>query len=169
MQKRYSIPTLSLLMILALFVWVVTANAQQRGKSASATAQAAANEPRYDDYKGVKIGMTADEVHKLLGNPTQSVDEQDFYIVSPTETVQVCYDKSQTVHAISTDYFGAGNGAPDHREVVGGEVTTRDDGSTWKLVRYEKSGFWVSYNRTAGTPATVTVTIQRISRTARAN
>jgi len=170
MHSKYSIPTFSLLVIFALFIWVVTANAQtQKSRSASTNAHATANEPRFAGYKGVKVGMTATDVHKLLGVPTQTVDDQDFYIVSENETVQVCYDKSEVVHAISIDYFGEMSKAPDYKDVVGAEVTTREDGSIWSLVRYEKYGFWVSYNRTAGTPATTTVTMQRITNTARSN
>ena len=169
-HSRHSVSTLSFLLILALFLWVVIADAQtQKSKAGDTKAHAAANEPRFGDYKGVKLGMTPAEVHRLLGAPTQTFDDQDFYIVSESETVQVCYDKSQSVHAISIDYVGELSGAPDYRNVVGDEVTIREDGSIWKLVRFEKSGFWVSYNRTAGTPAMVTVTMQKITKTARGN
>ena len=67
------------------------------------------------------------------------------------------------VVCISIDYTG-GVGAPDYRDVVGPEIDVRADGSMYKLVRYEKLGLWVSYNRTAAEPGMVTITIQKISR-----
>jgi hypothetical protein len=113
--------------------------------------------------------MPASEARKILGTPTQAADDQDFYIVSENETVQVCYDGSKNVHAISVDYTGEGSGAPSYKDVVGEDVTVRQDGSIWRMLRFEKLGFWVSYNRTAGSPATITVTLQKIVGTARAN
>lgn len=148
------------LMLLAL---IGTASAQStKQRSHLANTAAAANEPRYTDYKGVTVGMTASEVHKKLGQPTQEVDDQEFYTVSPNENVQIAYDASSTVTTISVDYFGTTSGAPDYKAVVGDNIETRADGSIWKLVRYEKAGFWVSYNRSAGESPTITVTIQKI-------
>ena len=66
------------------------------------------------------------------------------------------------VVAISVDYLAGGSGAPDYKDVIGEKVETRPDGSLYKLVRYEKAGFWVSYNRSAGN-SMVTITIQKIN------
>ena len=61
---------------------------------------------------------------------------------------------------ISVDYLG-GIGAPEYKAVVGGELERTENGSLYRIVRYESLGFWVSYNRTIGLMATVTVTIQK--------
>lgn len=120
-----------------------------------------ASEPLYSDYKGVRVGMAAEEVHKLLGKPVQTVDDQEFYIISESETVQICY-KTGKVCTISVDYMGQVSNIPDYKTVIGDSIETRPDGSMWKLVRYEKAGFWVSYNRTTGTVPMTTITIQKM-------
>jgi len=120
-----------------------------------------AQQPLFTEYKGVKLGMLAQEVRKKLGDPVLKDDEMDYYIFSEGVTTQVAYDKAKTVKAISIDFAG-GTGAPDYRAVIGTELETRPDGSAYKAIRYEALGFWVSYNRTAGPVTTVTVTIQKI-------
>ncbi len=143
-----------------------TANAQAqkvRPKAASAFGESAATQqPGYSDYKGVRIGMSTDEARAKLGQPTQQFEDQDFYVVSETETVQVFYDATHRIIAISVDYLGHKSGAPDYRGIVGANIQVKPDGSMYKLVRYEELGFWVSFNRTAGDLAIVTVTIQKI-------
>ena len=135
---------------------------------ASAQAEKAANahgpatqQPLYSDYKGVRIGMIADEVRTKLGKPTMAADDQDYYIISQTETVQIAYDDAHRAKAISVDFID-GIGAPDYRTVVGQNIETNPDGSMHKLVNYDSLGFWVSYHRTAGTVPTVSITIHRI-------
>ncbi|HEU5239478.1 MAG TPA: hypothetical protein VFU37_20270 [Pyrinomonadaceae bacterium] len=120
-----------------------------------------APQPLFTEYKGVKLGMLAQDVRKKLGDPVLKDDEMDYYIFSEGVTAQVAYDKAKTVKAISIDFAG-GAGAPDYRAVIGTELETRSDGSAYKAIRYETLGFWVSYNRTAGPVTTVTVTIQKI-------
>ena len=118
-------------------------------------------EPVYQDYKGVQIGMTADEARNKLGTPKDMSDAQDFYVFSEKETAQVFYDATKKVTAISIDYMGEGSGAPLCKAVVGTEIEHKADGSMYKLVRYPKRGYWVSYNRTAGNTPTISVTIQK--------
>jgi outer membrane protein assembly factor BamE (lipoprotein component of BamABCDE complex) len=130
----------------------------------SVRAQKASNaplgqQPLYGDYKGVRLGMAAAEVWEKLGKPTMAADDQDYYIVSQTETVQIAYDRAHKAKAISIDFID-GIGAPDYKAVVGTDVQINPDGSIHKLVSYESLGFWVSYNRQAG--GVTTVTIQRI-------
>jgi outer membrane protein assembly factor BamE (lipoprotein component of BamABCDE complex) len=163
MLKTYRCPLLWFLAAGLVLMLVGTAYTQSvRSRSNPTTTVATnTNEPRYADYKGVKIGMTVDEVHKKLGNPSQKIDDQEFYILSDTETVQICFDTSWKVCTISIDYTGP-TGAPDYRAVVGDTVETRPDGSVWQLVRYEKAGFWVSYFRSVGPVPTTTITIQKL-------
>jgi hypothetical protein len=51
---------------------------------------------------------------------------------------------------------------PSCKDVLGADAEKKTDGSVYKLIRYPKAGYWVSYSRTAGSDATVTVTMQRI-------
>ena len=142
------------------------ANAQAqnaRPKAATAFSESAATQqPLYSDYKGVRIGMSTDEARAKLGQPTRQFENQDFYVVSETETVQVIYDATHKVTAVSVDYLGDKTGAPNYKQIVGDNIQTKPDGSMYKLVRYEQLGFWVSFNRTAGEPAVISVTIQKL-------
>lgn len=121
------------------------------------------DEPIFQEYRGVKIGWLADEVRKKLGNPRDKGDEQDFYVFNDNETCQVMYDKStRQVTAISVDFLNGAREVITPQQVFGADIDAKPDGSKYKLVRYPKSGFWVSYNRTAGDSPIVTVTIQKI-------
>ena len=127
---------------------------------AAATVLPLAQEPMFSEYKGIRLGMTAQQVRGILGAPTLKADDQDYYLFSDAESAQFAYDKSQTVVTISIDYTGAG--APDYRNVVGPAIEEKEDGSLYKLVRYPAQHMWVSYNRTAGAPPIVTITIQKM-------
>jgi hypothetical protein len=151
--------------IVMIVAWgSLTDAAGQKRRTAAAREQPSApvvEEPVFSDYKGVKIGMTADEARKKLGTPQDMSDTQDFYVFSEKETAQVFYDAEKKVKAISIDYMGAASGAPECKAIVGTDLKCNADGSMYKLVRYPKQGFWVSYNRTAGDTPTVSVTIQK--------
>jgi hypothetical protein len=151
--------------ILTLVLWATFTEALgQKSRTTISRAQAeVVAVPLYRDYKGIQLGELAEDVHKKLGVPAQSDPAQDFYIFSETETAQFFYDSSKKVTAISVDYLTTGSGVPDYKQIVGADIETRADGSMYKLVRYPKAGFWVSYNRTPGTAPLVTVTIQKIS------
>jgi hypothetical protein len=112
------------------------------------------------DYKGVRIGMTADEAHAKIGTG-QRIDQQEFYVFGEQETAQLLFDKANKVMAISVDYLG-GVGAPDYRTVVGPDIHVKADGSMYKIIHYDNLGFWVSYNKTANTSVVlVSITIQK--------
>ena len=123
---------------------------------------AAIEQPLYSEYKGVRLGMTADEVRLKLGPPALKGEDQDYYVFSPKETAQIAYDGAHKVTAISVDYVD-GSGAPDPKAVVGGELEVKN-GSAYRIVRYESLGFWVSYNRSAGPMVVVSITIQRVQK-----
>lgn len=120
------------------------------------------DEPLFSDFKGVRIGMTTDEARKKLGNPRDKGDEQDFYVFNDNEAVQVYYDKAKTVSAISIDFMSGATNIPAPRDVVGADPDARPDGSSYKMVRYPKAGYWVSYSKTAGSSPTITITMQKI-------
>jgi hypothetical protein len=120
-----------------------------------------AQQPLYIEYRGVRIGMNAQDVRTKLGEPLQKGDDMDFYVFSGGhEMTQIAYDGSHAVKAVSVDYFG-GVGAPDYELVVGPNVDPKPDGSIYKLVRYDNLGVWVYYNRTGGGVPIVTITIQK--------
>jgi hypothetical protein len=150
---------------IAAVVLLSAANLMQ-AQSPKAKAQSAFNEvraaeqPLYSDYKGVRIGMTADEARSKLGQPSLKSDDQDYYTFSERETAQIAYDATHKVTIISVDYVG-GVGAPDPKTVVGGDLEAKD-GAQYKMVRYPSLGFWVSYNRSAGPMVVVTITIQKM-------
>src|ERR1043165_270484 len=118
--------------------------------------------PLFADFRGVNIGMPAEEVRKKLGGPRDKGDDQDFYVFNDTQAVQVFYDKAKTVSAISIDFLTGATGIPSPREVVGGDPDARPDGSSYKMVRYPKAGYWVSYSKSAGDSPTITITMQKI-------
>ena len=143
----------------------IEANAQAqnaRPKASSAFSEPSTQQPPYSDYKGVRIGMTTDEARAKLGQPTREFENQDLYVISATETVQVYFDDSRKITAIAVDYLGTTNAAPACKAIVGADIQTKPDGSMYKLVRYEHLGFWVSFNRTAGDVPIITVTMQKL-------
>lgn len=114
-------------------------------------------QPLYKEYRGVRLGMTAAETRAKLGEPAMKSDEQDFYVISTSETVQIAYI-GQKVVTISTDYIG-GVGAPDYRSVVGEGLLEKPDGSLFRMVMYDSQRFWVTYNKSASAVPLVTITI----------
>ena len=120
-------------------------------------------QPVFSEYRGIKIGMTADEVRKLVDKLRDKGEKQDFFVLSDTETAQVFYDKDGKVRAISIDYLGKGSDPPMPVDVLGEEIQPKSDGSMYGLKRYPEAGFWIAYNRTAGDDPTVTITMQKVA------
>lgn len=154
---RLSVPFAAALIFMALSPVVLRA---QRPKDALDSD--ADNRPAFSDFKGVSIGMRADEARKKLGNPRDKGVEQDFYMFGDNQAVQVFYDKAGAVNAISIDFMSGANAIPSCKDVLGAEAEKKADGSVYRLIRYPKAGYWVSYSRTAGSESTVTVTMQKI-------
>ncbi|MDX6269625.1 MAG: hypothetical protein QOD28_848 [Acidobacteriota bacterium] len=158
--------------LLCLAAFVAPAQSARGGNAAHNTAAVPAaptakaepndEQPPFHEYKGVCIGMNAEEARKKLGSPTDKGDKEDFYLVSDKESVQVMYDGEKKVSAIALIYMNAGERALTPKAVMGGELEARPDGSLYKLVRYPKAGYWVSYSRTAGNSPIVSVTMQKM-------
>jgi hypothetical protein len=162
-KPRVTIPELIFFLIGALLILLLgslVANGQSVApKAIPARGGAQAQQPLYREYRGVRLGMTATEVRTKLGEPALKSDEQDFFVISANETAQIAYNAAQRVMTISTDYAG-GIGAPDYRTAVGeGMLLTRPDGSVFKMAMYDSERFWVTYNKSAATVPTVTITI----------
>ncbi len=118
--------------------------------------------PLFQEYRSVRIGMTSEEVRKKLNNPSDKGDEQDFFVFSDNETAQVFYDKTHKVFAISVNFLNGARDLPTAKGVLGSEVAAKPDGSAYKMVRYPKAGYWVSYSRTSGESPLTIVTLQKI-------
>ena len=132
------------------------------GLAASAKAAPTPEKASYSGYKGVMIGLPAIEARKKLGDPKDKSDTQDFYVFSDNESAQVYYDTTKNVSLVSVSYVGKVEGIPSPKDVFGEDVATKVDGSVFKMVRYPKAGYWISYNRTAGDDPIVTITVQRL-------
>jgi hypothetical protein len=127
----------------------------------SASNSATANVPVFTGYRGVTIGMTAEEVRAKLDGLKEG-KRQDFLVLSERESAQIYYDDQGKVIAISVDYFGDGSNPPSPETVLGAALQAKADGSMYQLNRYTDAGYWVSYNRTAGDTPIVTITMQKM-------
>ena len=147
------------LFILPLLLVGVSVVQAQRSKPAGG----AEEEPMFHDYRGVQIGWLADDVRKKLGAPADKGVEQDFFVFGEKETAQILYDKTTgKVTAISVDFMSGATGVITPQQVFGADIESKPDGSKYKLVRYPKVGYWISYSRTAGDTPIVTVTLQKL-------
>jgi hypothetical protein len=150
------------LLLLAALALLPTALAQKpKPAPAPAPADHAQNEPPFHDYKGVRIGMAAEEARKLLGNPTDKDDKQEVFNVSDDESCQVYYDVAKKVSAVSITYFST-KAVPAVKTVLGEEPEAKQDGSFSKLIRFPKAGYWVSYTRTSGDAPMTIIAMQKI-------
>ena len=149
-----------LVMSIVVLVWGVNAQAQ-KSRATVSTPSVVTPQPLYTEYKGVRLGMTAQEVQTKLGKPTFMDKELGYFILSATETVQIGFDAAGKVRVISVDYLN-GTGAPEPRAIVGAELETKENGSLYRVVYYDQQRFWVSYSRTAGPVIIVTITIQKM-------
>jgi len=161
-KNKGNIPVLLIVFMMGTLLVLVYGPTTQAQKSrvAASTAAAVTQQPLFTDYKGVRLGMTPEEARGKLGKPAFMDNEQDYFVVSDTETVQLGYDAQRKVKIISVDYLN-GTGAPEPRAVVGAELEQRENGSLYRVVYYDSQGFSVSYSRTTGTVAVVTITIQK--------
>jgi len=142
-----------------LLLGATTAVAQRQAANKSARGSTP-QQPLYSEYRGVRIGMSAAEVRTKLGASLQQADDMDIYVFSDQESAQIVYDTAHKVRMISIDYL-SGVGAPDYKSVVGPDIEVREDGTLYKLARYDSFGIWVYYNRGPGDKATVSITIQK--------
>ncbi len=149
------------ILITCSIVSAQTASQQEVAVNSKASSTTAANVPVFADYRGIKIGMSADEVRSKV-NGVKKGDGQDFLASSEHESAQIYYDDKGRVTAISIDYIGDKNGAPTPEAVLGAAIEAKPDGSMYQMNRYHDAGYWVSYNRTAGDKPIVTITMQKM-------
>jgi len=161
------------LVLFSLLLAAAVASSVTFGSSAAAASGSVAVMPQptpepdttkalFSEYRGVTIGMSAADARAKLGEASQRSASGDYYVVSPTESVQVLYDRESNVRSITINFSGNLKAAPSTKDVLGEDIKKESDGSIYKLVRYPASGFWVSYNRTAGNDAVIVVTMQKM-------
>lgn len=122
-----------------------------------------ADKALFSEYHGVKLGMAVADVRSKLGKAKDSSDQQDFYMMSDGETVQIVYE-DQMVKGISATYLGATAKPPTPISVFGTDAEVKPDGSINKMVRYPKAGYWVSYIRTGGEDPMVMITLHKLQK-----
>src|SRR5436853_7019470 len=100
-KNQYSINILTLRFswILVLVLWALTGAGQAQTDSKKLM-------PVLQEYKGVKIGMTAKEVQDKLGKAKSEDKEGLFYVFSDDETATIIVDAAQKVRAVSVMYGG---------------------------------------------------------------
>jgi hypothetical protein len=119
--------------------------------------------PLFNAYKGVTIGMPMDEARAKLGSPRDKSDSQDLYVFSDDETVLIYYNPAtKTVDAVTITYTGKLNGVPDPKAVFGDDAEVKPDGGIFKMVRYPKAGYWVSYNKIMGDDPMVLIAMKKL-------
>ena len=118
--------------------------------------------PPFSSYKGVAIGATLDDARAKLGNPKEKGDGQDSFEFSDHESAQIYYDASKKVTAIMLTYTGKLDNAPTPKAVFGEDAEVKPDGGIFKMERYPKAGFWISYNKTGGDDPIVIIAINKI-------
>ena len=119
-------------------------------------------EPAFRDYKGVRMGMSADEVAEKLGEAAVKDENEEVFLISDVEMVQVFYDKAGGVSAISVTYSAEHPNPPTALAVLGEDVTADANGRIYKLIRYPELGYWVAYSRTADEAPVVSVTMNKM-------
>lgn len=129
------------------------------GKTATPMAADTVSEPVYKDYKGVTLGMTADEARRKLDAPDTKEKKQDVIQVDDNEMVSLYYDKDAKVRVISVIYTG--RNAPTDMAVLGETVAPDANGRIHKRKVYPQAGYRIAYSRSAGDSPTVTVTMQK--------
>ncbi len=158
-NKNYSISVsparVAGFLLFILCVFVSSVNAQNIAKK---------NLPAWQSYKGVGLGMTADEVRAKLGAPKSEDASGFFYIFSETENAQILLDNNKKVRTVSVVFTAEHPTAPTFAGVFGktAELQPKPDGSIYKMVKYEDAGYWISYSRMAGEKAMIIVLMQKI-------
>ena len=98
------------------------------------------NVPVFTDYRGIRIGMSAEEVRSTLDGLKKD-SAQDVFVFSEKESAQIFYDEQGKVTAISVDYFGDNSNAPSPDAVLGAGLQAKPDGSMYQLNRYPAAGY----------------------------
>ncbi len=83
-------------------------------------------------------------------------------MLNDAESAQIFYDKTKKVMAISANFLTGAQNVPTPKVLFGEELAAKPDGSLYKMTRYPKAGYWLSYSKTAGDSPLISVTLQKI-------
>ncbi|MGI8812307.1 MAG: hypothetical protein ACR2IH_07225 [Pyrinomonadaceae bacterium] len=160
-------------LILVVLSWTTAASAQNNDNAQTAATTATQSQqsrtpktvkmPALQNYKGVKIGSTPDEVRDKLGKAV--IDDKDgFYYEFDNEIVQIRIGADKKLRLIARTYSSKNKNTPTLEDGFGANVTATPsaDGTIHRLIRYPAAGYWVAYSRTAGDKPSVTVTMQKL-------
>jgi hypothetical protein len=150
--------------LLMLFGAAVSVAAQQGLPAKNAAGAAPAPDVKMAGflYKGIGIGVLADDVRKKLGEPKDKTDPQDLFVFSDEESAQFLYGPDKKVTAIMITFSGKLSGAPTPKDVFGEDIAPRTDGGLSKMVRYPKAGYWISYNKIVGDDSIISIAMQKM-------
>jgi hypothetical protein len=156
---RPALAAAALALLVSLAHSVSAQDAAAAPQTQTQTAQAAA-EPLYREFRGVKLGMKAEEVRAKLGKPQEKSDVMDFYVFNERERARVYYTDGKA-SAVTATYIGKNAAAPAPASVLGAEIEAKPDGSMYRMTPYPQAGYWVAYSRTSGDTPMVMITMQK--------
>ncbi len=151
--------------ILFVLIWAAAPAAAQTdlpAKNTAAAAPAPAVKAAGYLYKGIGIGMLADDVREKLGDPKDKSDPQDLFVFGNDESAQFIYGPDKKVTAIMITFSGKLSEAPTPRDVLGEDVAPNANGGISKLVRFPKAGYWISYNKIVGDDSIISIAVQKL-------
>jgi hypothetical protein len=150
------------------FSFSLAAFAQSEPVAVNHTQQASAtpaSKPLITEFRGVTLGMTADQIEDKLGDPEADDAVSLYYVFDKGESLQVALDAEKKVRMIAMIYLGNNAQAPGYAEVFGPAIPLAPaaDGRIYNLIRYPEAGYSVTYGRIKvdDKPMT-TITIQKI-------
>lgn len=117
-------------------------------------------DPVFKDYRGISLGMAADEVRQKLGKPEDQSDAEDTFEPAKGETARIVYSADKKVRTISIMYTDDISKAPKPAAMIGSDVSANEDGGVFKKVDYPDHGFWISYAKIAGDNPMIIIMIQ---------
>ncbi len=157
--SKHSIMTVAVVMAFGIVTF-----GQEPSLAQAPAMQAAA--PFVNELKGISIGMSPDEVLKKLGKPKASDKSGMLFSLAKNELAQIGIGPKGMVRTIALIYEDGNENAPELEDIFGPavEVGKNEDGSVYKMVRYDNVGFWLAYSRTGGEDPLTTVTMRRIDK-----
>lgn len=162
MQSAFSFMKHTAIVAASVFVLAIAAFSQDAAEGQTPATTTVT--PYVHDLRGISIGMEPDEVLEKLGKPKVSDNAGMLFSFSNKEMAQIGIGPKGKVRTIALIFEKSTEDTPDLEDIFGptAEATVNEDGSVYKMVRYEKHGFWLAYNRSGGKTPMTTITMRRI-------
>ncbi|MFL6375744.1 MAG: hypothetical protein ACJ73D_13835 [Pyrinomonadaceae bacterium] len=162
MSRKLNTLLLIITVAVVAVTFVVTATGKVSANAATPRAMPSPDKSLFSEYRGVKIGMTATDVRAKLGKAKEQTDAQDQFIFNDNESALVYYDGTHAVNAIMITFQGDVKNAPSAKDVFGEDVAPNGEGMVFKMEKYPKAGYWISYTRTSGSDQMVNIALQKM-------